>query len=265
MVEFSKNVLPEGTSVRGYTEAAKKYDSTRTGISTKWVGNHTPMRTNAVKYSFHALADYSPKIEECNYLKFKPELVDLTEFTLPDQYFVMQGAYIERVKTMPVNTFNNIKDYFLNKGIDVVVLGKTENKLGAKDLKITANIGSYDFSGTTNLLDKTSLTESTAIIAKSKGLIAIDGGLIHAAGFTNAPIFAGYTFASPEQLMPIRNNVSGFNVFPIVPDESLACRFCQSSWTLKFGHDYRKCFYDDYKCVSQMTAEKFIEQLEKVL
>lgn len=260
MVEFTKNVLPKGTSVRGYSDT-KKYDEKRTGITTKW-GFHTPMRTNAVKYGFHTLTDYSPKIEEMNYLKFNPEPKHKKH--IPDKpYVVLQGAFTEVVKTMPAPCFNGLKEYFISMGYEVLVLGKTINYVGYKDVAAKAKIPlDYDFSGTTNLIDKTSLCESAAILSQAKLFVGIDGGLTHLAGFTDVEILTGYTFASPEQLAPIRNNSQNYKFNALTVENPPKCLYCQSRRTLVYEHDYRNCFYDDYAC-TKFKAEDFIKVIEE--
>lgn len=267
LVDFVKNVLPNAV-VRGISEGAKKFDDKKLGISTKWSGQHTALRTNPVKYAFHVLADYSPKTEEMNYLSVNFDNINTESFNLPEKYVVLQGAHAEVVKTMPAATFNDIKEYCFAMGYEVVVLGNTKNSVGLKDAYRTANVASnYNLEGTIDLLNKTSILESIKIVQNSKALVCMDGGLMHMGGFTDTPIVAGFTFASPEILMPIRNNQQGYNVFPVVPDEDLKCSFCQSRMTLYFGHDFRSCVYGpkDYSCTKQMTSIKFIEQLERII
>lgn len=267
MKEFTKLCLP-GISVRDYTEAKTKYNGKLPGITTQWNERHTPMRTHPVKYAFHVMADYSPQLHEINYLKPNLKKVNVQRFKLPEKYVVLQGAYTEIVKTMPASTFNGIKDYLLSKGLGVVCLGKTHNHTGYGDIAATAKVDvNYDFSNTINLIDKTSISESAKIIEGSKLFIGMDGGLAHLAGFTDVPIIAGYTFASHQHLMPIRNNILGWNVYPIIPPETLDCRFCQTKGILYYNHDFRDCLRgeEDYSCMKSMTVEKFIRKIEQVL
>lgn len=266
MKEFAKHVLPSHAIVRNFTEAKTKYDDTRIGISTKWMAQHSPMRTHPVKYSFHALCDYSPTVEEMSYLKIDKSKIALDKFNLPDKYIVMQGAFTERVKTMPVETFNEVKEYALAKSYKVIVLGKEENSTGVKGIAARAKINQdYDLTNTINLMNKTSLLESAGIIANAKALVCMDGGLSHVAGFTNTPLIIGYSFASNDVLMPVRDGIFGKDVYPVVPDASLACRFCQTRWNLVYKKDFRICHYGDYKCAEQMTSKKYINYLEKIL
>lgn len=270
MLEFAKHVLPSNMIIRNYSDAKTKYENKRKGITTQWKENHTPMRTHPVKYSFHMLADYSPTISEMEYLRINEKKINLSKFNLPEKYVVLQGAYTEKVKTMPPKTFNEVKNYVKEKGYEVILLGRTENKSGAGNIGVKAKVEEeFILDDCINLIDKTSLLESAAIIQKSKSLVAMDGGLVHLAGFTDAPIVAGYTFANYNHLSPIRNGDPNYKFYPVTPDESLGCKFCQSNWTLFIikNHDFRNCYYgpNDFSCVKQMTSEKFISKLKTIL
>ncbi len=265
MEEFTKHILPKGAIVRNFTKAHKKYDNTKYGITTKWSSQHTPMRTHPTKYAFHMLCDYSPTIEEGNYLSIRPNEIDISRFSLPEKYVVLPSAATEFVKTMPAETLNRLSDYVISKGYTPVFLGKTENPTGIKNMSGRAVVQeNYDFSKGINLTDKTNLLESAAIISKAKLYLGMDSGVSHLAGFTNTPMVVGYTFVLPSVMMPTRNNIFGYNVYPITPDEDLACQGCQTKWTLMFNHDFRDCFYgqDDYTCVKQITFDKFKKVIE---
>jgi hypothetical protein len=260
--DFTKHVLPPNACVRNFTEGSKKYDKRHTTITTKWLGQHTPMKTNAVKYSFHNLCDYSPTIEECSYLKIKPELIKISQFNLPEKYIVMQGTFTEKVKSMPINTFNSLVDYFNSKGYSVVVLGSSHTIAGVRSGDIHSNIGNYDFTKTINLINKTSMLESAAIISGAKLFTCMDGGMMHIGAFTDTPILAGVTFVTPEHIGPIRDGVKNKNCFFVEPDSTLACAGCQSKNILRYNIDFRDCIYEDFLCLNHMTFEKFKFQIE---
>jgi ADP-heptose:LPS heptosyltransferase len=105
------------------------------------------------------------------------------------------------------------------------------------------------------------LIEALAIINKASLLVGVDNGLMHlaACGENGTPIVGGYTTINPEyrDLPNLRESIE--------PDEELSCRFCQSKYNFAFLHDFRTCMYGDLKCVSQMTAGKFIKASAKVL
>ncbi len=265
IVPFARNVLPSTAVVRGYSDAPKKYDNTRTGITTKWDKRTSPMKTHAVDYSFSVLCDENPAIEHKNYLKVDTTQVDITRFNLPAKYVVMQATAAEKVKTMPEATANAITDYVVSKGYIPVYLGKRNNKSGIKGIENNATESPIDKSKGIDLVDQTSMLETIAIIAGAKCIVCMDGGTLHMAGCTDTPIVAGYTFIDPSHNLPIRHNKLGWNCHVVTPTQSLGCRFCQSKINYVYGLDFRSCFYKDYKCLDHMTASKFIKLLEKIL
>ena len=264
MLEFTKHVLPNETIVRNYTDAHKKYNDQLPGITTGWTSNHTPMKTHAVDYSFHMLCDMHPKPEDRYYLSIRAEEIDISKFIHKGvQWVCVPVGYTNNSKEFKPEVVNKLTDYLNQKGYTPVFIGKDESPCGYKDLGIKARFDEkIDFTKGIDLRNKTSLLETAAIIAKSKCVVGMEGGLVHLAGFTEVPIVAAYTFADPVIFGPIRKDNK---FYPITQPESLACRYCQTSWTMLYNHDFFKCYYDDYQCVKNITAEKFIEQLEKVL
>lgn len=263
LLDFAKHVLPKDAVIRNYTQAKDKFNESLPGLTTQWKSQHTPMRTHPVDYAFHQLADvHFYTNEKKNYLKSKP--IDISSFDLPENYIVITPTSVERVKRFSKETIDLLSQYVISLGYTPVYLGKDHVKTG-RGLDINAETPDFDRSKGIDLINKTNLIEAASIISGAKLFIGMDGGLVHLAGFTDTKIVAGYTFASPEHLMPIRNNKVGYNVFPVVPEESLGCRFCQTNWGLLYNHDFRKCRYDDYKCTKDMTFEKFKKQIDEAL
>jgi ADP-heptose:LPS heptosyltransferase len=273
MLDFSKNVLPPETKVYNFSNATKHFNNKLIGISTKWEGQHTAMRVHPTDFSNHVLIDADLPVEKKNYLKFNNEGIDLTRFNLPEKYVVISVGSTAPTKELPVPVLNKIIEYVITKGYTPVFIGKSASKLGEgkgidKKFEIAnAKLAAIDYTRGIDLTNQTSLNETAAIISKAKAFIGMEGGLTHLAGFTDVKIVSGYSFVNPDILMPIRNNIKGYEVYPVVPEESLACRFCQSNIPLLYNHDFRFCFYgpDDYKCIKQLTFEKWKEAIDKVL
>ena len=268
LLDLAKNVLPDDAIVRNYTEAIKKYDNDRTGISTTCTGRHSPMRTHPVDYAFHMLCDSHVDYKDKNYLKVKFDRVDITEFNLPEKYVVIQATAAEKVKTMPVNTTNAIIDYVIGKGYTPVFVGKNEMSVGVVNQKMKSTTLDINLDKGINIINKTSMLQTAKIIEESKAFIGMDGGTTHIAGCTNAPIVVGYTFIDPSHNLPIRNNELGWNCYTVVPDESLNCRFCQTWGTLLYDWDFRECHQEKenkFECVKHITADKFIKHLDNIL
>lgn len=266
LLTFFKHFLPNNVTIRNYTEANKKYNEKLIGVTTKWLPHRTAMRIHPIDHSYISLLDMYPyDTRQRSYPRVRAEEIDLSDFDLPEKYVVIVATAAEIVKTMPVETMNSIVDYVKSKGYEVVFVGQEKVDNGREVREIPKL--SIDFTKGLNLVNKTSLLELAAIMDKSKAVIGMDGGPIHIAGFSSAPIIAGYTFASPDHLMPIRDGVLGKDVYPIVPPESLECRFCQTNWNLLYGTDFRSCYYgnNDYTCVKNMSFNDFKIEIDKVL
>ena len=264
LVEFYKNVLPSKAKVYSYTEGKKRYNEKLPGLSTQWDNKHSPMRTHPVDYGYHTLVDYTPTASERNYLKLKP--VDITKFNLPNKYVCIGVGHTNKSKEFKPDVVNGIVTYALSQGYTPIFLGKKEAHSGFKTVGIKAEMPTdIDYSKGIDLTDQTSVIEAGSIIARSACYIGMDGGLVHLAGFTDVPIVSAYTFINPNHIMPIRNDVLGYNVFPITPDASLGCRFCQTNWKQMYEHSFFDCYYDDWECVKQITLDKWVVELEKVL
>lgn len=265
LLDFAKNILPEKAIVRNYTEAKKKYDGTRPGISTQWSGRHTPMRIHPVDYGFHLLADEHVPLEKKNYLKFNGTNVDITKYNLPEKYVVIGVGSTFKVKEFPIDTVNEISKYCISKGYTPVFVGKEVDETGVK-YKKTANITKVDFSLGIDLTNKTNLLELAKVIEGAKCYVGMDGGNVHIAGCTDTPIVVGYTFIDGKKHnVPIRNNQLGYNCYVVEPDESLKCRFCQTRMNFYYDLWYPDCLYKDFECVKHMTPDKFIKHLETIL
>ena len=234
------------------------------GITTEWKNSHTAMRTHPVDYAFHMLADHHVENEEKNYLKITP--IDISKFNLPEKFVLIPVGSTSPVKELSSRTINDIADFCIAMDYVPVFVGSTKNVPGSGD-EHSAKIQEVDYSKGINLVNKTNLLELGSIMTKAKCIVGLDGGLMHLAGCTDLTIICGFTFVSPHHIMPIRNNILGWNVYPIEQPKSLGCRYCQTNmiWTAELGHDFRDCYYDDFQCVKNMTSDKFIEVLDKVL
>lgn len=252
-VPLIKNILPDWK-----VETLDEFRAHPGGILTKF--SKTP---DATAVGFH-LVDLG-FIHFCymgkppDGFQYYPEL-DLRGVINPlagKRYAVMTPGATAKSRTMPVHVFNAIKDYLVSKGITPVFLGKTkiQGEYGAKLLD-------YDYEGGINLIDKTEILETAAVLRDAVLVVGLDNGLLHLAACTDVPIVFGYNIASPRLRRPRRR--SGV-IYDVVPPESLKCRFCQEA--IRFiDHRFKECppMYGDYKCLEEMTAESYIKGIEYI-
>lgn len=268
LVEFARNVLNKKSSIKGFSDLQRYYDPNLTTKTTKWDGVFSPMKIHCLDYAFLKLCDENPDITHKNYLKVNFNPIDALNMLLPDKYIVCTTGFTADVREWPAVEVNKTVAYAKSRGYETIFLGQTQTTTGVAHTITGSFREEIDFKAGINLIDKTSLLQATAIMQDSKAVLGVDNGLLHVAGCTDATIIGGFTTVSPEIRMPIRNNILGWNYKTVVPDQSLACKFCQQTTNFLYGHDYRNCLYNDNRknvCTTQMTAEKFIGYLENIL
>ena len=243
-----------------------KFDKHIPGIPAERQGI-TTLRTHLVDYSFMCLVDKQVEIEEKNYLQFDSRpYVDSSKYPMleKDKYVVLTPGFRSDLREMPVKTINELADYIISKGYKVVFLGSTNSQVGTLNKKLDTTFkDEIDYSKGIKLLNNTTLIEAHYVLSQAKVVVGVDNGLLHVAGMSEVPIVAGYTSVEPKYRVPYRHNELGWNCYVIEPD--VACRGCQSKWTMVNTYDFKDCFYSDKLCTTQMTSDKFIKQLEKVL
>lgn len=179
------------------------------------------------------------------------------EFRIKQRYAVLTVIATNELRQFPAEIFNGIKDYLLKRDILPVIVGN--QKMGGRGLKIH---DSYDFTGTLNLVDKTSLLEAAQIIERSQMIIGIDNGLLHIAGCTEVPIIFGYTIVAPRHRHPIRPIGRTIDIAP--DTRELPCSFCHSRMR-HLSHDFTKCLYGDIKCLEHLTLDRWRLAIEEIL
>lgn len=225
---------------------------------------HTTLRTHTVDQAFHNYIDYHPEMNEKNYLQFQ-NFVDVSDFNLPKKYFVITTGFTSKSREFNPIVVNKIADYLLASGIMPVFLGSQNAHLGQNQELITSFQENIHYYKGINLINKTNLSQAASIIHSSMGIVGLDNGLLHLAGCTKTPIIAGYTTVDPKYRMPIRNNRLGHNVYTVVPDKNIDCKFCQCRLNFVYGADFRDCYFKNFACTQEDTSERYISHIKTIL
>lgn len=234
--------------------------------------NYTNLGAHMTEHAFEIICHTKPDNKNhLNYVSFDLTYVDIAKFNLPKKYVILTTGFTAPVREFLPEYINEISQYIVSKGYTPVFLGKHSTNTGIKHV-IKGNFSNeIDFSVGIDLIDKTTLIECVKICEESHGVVGLDNGILHLAGCTDVPIVGGFTTVNPNHRMPYRHGVLGWQYFPVVPPESLKCKFCQSNWQFTNGHDFTKCFYlenkqdTEIKCLKELKAGLYIEQLEKIL
>lgn len=265
--DFALNLLPN-VNIKSFTEAKVGYTDGIAGRKTS-DGVHTSMATHLVDNAFNILVDQSVAIEHKNYLKLNIKPISISKFNLPKKYVVVTTGFTAEVREMLPKVINEVTSYCISKGYKVVFLGNKQTPNGAGFIIKGSFSNDIDFSKGINLVNKTSLLEAGKILANARAVCGLDNGLLHVAATTDIPIVYGFTSVLPEHRLPYRNNILGFNCYPVTP--KLNCFGCQSNWAHVYNNNFTKCFYkengydNEIKCVKLLTSDLYIKQLENIL
>ncbi len=262
LVELAKHLLPKRCTVKSYSEMSQHYNPNLPTKTTKWDGMISPMKIHLLDYAFLKLCDENPSIEHKNYLQVKSNIDPWDKYRI-GPYVIITTGFTAKAREFKASYINEIAKWVKDAGYTPVFLGSTKTETGAKHT-IEGNFSKdIDFSIGLNLVNKTTLLEAAMIIDNAHAVLGVDNGLLHVAGCTDTPIVGGFPSVSPEIRMPVRNNILGYDFYPIVPDKG--CNFCQERTNFLYGHDYRECVYKDDRSINEMTPNKFIEKLELIL
>lgn len=271
-LEFAKRSLPKGTIVRPFSENKKYNDKLPGRVSDAKV--HTNLAYHMTDHAFNLLVNKQVEDKYKDYLPVNVDDIDISKFNLPQDYVVVCTGFTSHVREMLPKHINKISKYLVNKGYTPVYLGKTEVDVGYGKMRIEGEFREeIDFSLGINLVDKTTLLETTKIIYGAKTIVGLDNGLLHVAStHPELPVVGGFTTLNPRHRMAYRHGgILGYKYYAITPPESLKCRFCQSNMIFEFKHDFRFCYYnkeatgEEIECLKQISADLYIAELEKIL
>lgn len=187
---------------------------------------------------------------------------DVSRFSLPEKYVVVTTEATAENRRLPARTINGITKWLKERGVTPVFIGKTAV---TETYKAEANYGVSTY-GVIDLRDKTNLVEAACVLAKAKAVCGLDNGLIHLACCSSVPVVMYFTNVDPALRVPRRR--PGEQTYVMTPDETLPCRFCNTNHRYMFGGKGNTCIYPKpayNQCCRRITAEHFIERLEKVL
>ncbi len=223
----------------------------------------TPLRMHLVDNAFQILNgthDVAP--EHKNYPRLRLEDIDTTHFNLePNTYVALTPAFTSKTRELPAQTYNEIAGYLVTRGYTPVWLGAREEKIPIGHRPQSVYTEHIDYTIGRDLRDQTTLLEAAKIMALAKAVVGLDNGLLHLAACSDVPLVAAYSMVAPEIRLPYRRGTLGWNCQVVEPEESLACRYCQSQFNFLFSHDYRTCYTGTLDCTKQLTSKKFIEKL----
>lgn len=224
----------------------------------------TPIHATLVDHFTFNLGRYILREDERDYVrvdeaKLGPALVE------GDYVVLAYGATTEHRKMLP-EVSSGLRDYFLGRGMKVVLLGRSDHELQvfAKTAEKTRpSFDGLDRTGCVDLIDKTTLVESLGVLARAKMVLGVDGGLIHLAGMTDTAIVAGFTTVDPYYRPIHRHGARNWNMRMVEPTSD--CRYCQTNTFLTYAINFHRCQTGTKECMYSLTLDKWITQIEALL
>jgi ADP-heptose:LPS heptosyltransferase len=222
---------------------------------------HSNLKAHIVTHAWRTMIDTEPpSMKAMEYYRIEGE----PSISIGGDYIVITPNFTAKSRAMSAETINGITDWAIGQGLQVVYLGQMASVYHSS-LSVPSHTPRADYSKGIALFNKTSLLEAARIMAKARAVVGLDTGLQHLAACTDAPIVGGFSIVKPDTRIPVRHGRMGWRYWAVVPEATLKCRFCQSTNPYVFGHDFRNCFYEDYQCLEQLTATKYIEKIELAL
>lgn len=226
----------------------------------------TSLRMHLVDNAFVIMNGVDVEPKHKNYPKLRLDEIDTVKFNLePNTYVCLTPAFTSTTRQLPSNTYNEIATWIRARGLEVVWLGAQQAAIHGGQAPKSKHPDDIDYSVGIDLRDRTTLLEAGKLLALASCVLGLDSGLQHLAACSDVNIIVAYSMVAPEIRLPYRHGTLGWNCYVVEPEESLACRYCQSSFHFLYQHDFRACYTGTLDCVKQLTSTKFITQLEKAL
>lgn len=216
---------------------------------------NTPKHMHLSQFGSIRMLDRVLTNENLNYVPLNP--VDITSFNLPEKYVVFVSSYRDDTRAWHAEFLLETARYVKNKGYTPIFIGKTDTDIAPHLVSKTSLPEKLEFG--IDLRNKTTMQELASIMGGARAVCGLDSGPIHLAGTTKTAIVCGYTSVSAELRIPIRKEGQTYSITP-----NIACIGCESKWSAHFWN-FEKCYLKHIDCCKQMTADKFIEHLDKIL
>lgn len=249
-------------------KASEDWGGGPVSINSFLYNNHTRNRINMVDFAFGCLIDSAP---ENNNERAYPVLAPLGPRTIEGGYVVFPTNATSENKMFRASVMRPVLEWCLAKGYTPVLVGtktshthvQAEGKMKPVPVTSEAHLISAELlARCLDMREKTTLLELRDICGYAKAVVGVDGGTIHLAGTTMAPIVYALTTTHPKHRFIVRLGSPHFQIRYVMPRD-LECAGCQSNWLLTH-HDFRFCAYDDNKCTYQLHPDDFTTALKEL-
>lgn len=227
---------------------------------------HTRNRVNMVDFAYNFLLDARPEsMEDRSYLT----AAEPGPRTLADDYVVFPVGATSENKLFRASVMAPVMQWCRDRGYKIAITGTEKSHTHVNEggvLKPVTMIAQTELlpKGLVDidLREKTTLLELRSILAHARAVVGVDGGTLHLAGTTLAPIVFASGTTLPHHRYIARNSDPSFRIRYVGPRD-LECTGCQSRWLLTTW-DFRHCAYNDNACMSALHPDDFIDGLKEL-
>ena len=230
--------------------------------------NHTRNRIHMVDFAFGCLIDSAPDNHND---RGYPVLAPLGPRKIDGNYVVIPTNATSENKMFRASVMAPLIRWLLENEYKPVLVGtKTSHTHVQEDgvmkpIVVTSEahlIPSELSQQCYDMREQTTLLELRDICGYAKAVVGVDGGTVHLAGTTMAPIVYALTTTSPRHRFICRLGSPHFQIRYVTPRD-LECAGCQSNWTLTH-FDFRHCAYGDNLCTTKLHPQDFIDGLKEL-
>lgn len=230
--------------------------------------NHTRNRMHMVDFAFGCLTDSAPDNHND---RGYPVLAPLGPRKVEGNYVVIPTNATSENKMFRAQVMRPVLEWCLANGYKPVLVGTKTSHTNVeaagvmRPVVVTSEVHMISAELLAQCLDmreQTTLLELRDLCGYAKCVVGVDGGTIHLAGTTMAPIIYALTTTHPRHRFICRLGSPHFQVKYIMPRD-LECAGCQSAWILTH-HDFSLCAYGDNKCTYQLHPDDFTTALKEL-
>lgn len=228
----------------------------------------TRCRVHMVDYAFNFLINARP---ECMAERSYPTDAPLGNMAIHEPYVVFPVGATSDNKLFKASSMGPVMQWCIDKGYRPVIVGtktshthtKVDGALKPIVLREESHLLSKAvFDACLDVREQTTLLQLRDILGHADAVVGVDGGTLHLAGTTDAPIvFASGTTHPKHRYIP-RHGDPQFKIRYVGPRD-LACAGCQSNWPMTSLH-FTKCVYGDSKCMDNLHPDDFTEALKQL-
>lgn len=242
------------------------WDGGAVSINQMAFNTHTRNRVHMVDYAFGCLTDSRPEsMLERSY----PTAAPLGPRTVEGRYAVIPVGATSENKLFRASVMAPVLRWLQERGYAVVLVGTKVSRTfvegDTKPIPIidqAALVPADVLERCVDLREKTTLLELRDVCGYASAVVGVDGGTLHLAGTTDAPIVYAMGTTLPKHRYIARRGDPSYHIRYLGPRD-LECTGCQSNWTLT-SLDFRHCAYGDNACMEKLHPEDFINAMKEL-